>query len=176
MTTRAINPAAIAPAWSALQRALPIRIGAIHNEAEYDGVVSFMNSLLDVVGDNEDHELADLLDLVAQLVEDYEGTRHTLPDASPHQVLRLLMDQHSLKQTDLGGRNRWPVGCERHLERQARDQRTPGQGPCGAIRRVGRCFSLNGCCRARPSARSCPSRRMPVRPLETDSGPSPSMG
>jgi len=101
MTTLAINPAAIAPAWSAFQRALPIKIGAIHNEAEYDSVVSFMNSLLDVVGDNEEHELADLLDLVAQLVEDYEGTRHTPPDASPHQVLRFLMDHHGLKQTDL---------------------------------------------------------------------------
>lgn len=101
MTALAINPAAIAPAWSAFQRALPIKIGAIHNEAEYDRVVSFMNSLLDVVGDNEEHELADLLDLVAQLVEDYEGTRHTPPDAPPHEVLRFLMDQHSLKQTDL---------------------------------------------------------------------------
>lgn len=101
MTPLAINPAAIAPAWSAFQRALPIKIGAIHNEAEYDSVVSFMNSLLDVVGDNEEHELADLLDLVAQLVEDYEGTRYAPPDAPPHEVLRFLMDQHSLKQTDL---------------------------------------------------------------------------
>lgn len=101
MTALAINPAALAPAWSAFQRALPIKIGAIHNEAEYDSVVSFMNSLLDVVGDNEEHELADLLDLVAQLVEDYEGTRHTPPDAPPHEVLRFLMNQHSLKQTDL---------------------------------------------------------------------------
>ncbi|HSV50946.1 MAG TPA: helix-turn-helix domain-containing protein [Burkholderiaceae bacterium] len=101
MTSLAINPAAIAPAWSAFQRALPIKIGAIHNEAEYDSVVSFMNSLLDVVGDNEEHELADLLDLVAQLVEDYEGTHHTPPDAPPHEVLRFLMDHHGLKQTDL---------------------------------------------------------------------------
>ncbi|UUZ75986.1 helix-turn-helix domain-containing protein [Polaromonas sp. P1(28)-13] len=60
-----------------------------------------MNSLLDVVGDNEEHELADLLDLIAQLVEDYEVTRHTPPDAPPHEVLRFLMDQHSFKQTDL---------------------------------------------------------------------------
>jgi HTH-type transcriptional regulator/antitoxin HigA len=101
MTALAINPAALAPAWSAFQRALPIKIGAIHNEAEYDSVVSFMNSLLDVVGDNEEHELADLLDLVAQLVEDYEGTRHMPPHAPPHEVLRFLMDQHSLRQTDL---------------------------------------------------------------------------
>lgn len=101
MTALAINPAAIAPAWNAFQGALPIRIGTIHNEAEYERAVAFMNSLLDVVGDDEKHELADLLDLVGQLVEDYEGTRHAIPDAAPHEVLRFLLDQHALKQNDL---------------------------------------------------------------------------
>jgi len=96
-----INPAIIAPAWTAFQRALPVRIGTIPNASEYDRVVSFMNSLLDVVGDNEEHELAGLLDLVGQLVEDYENTRYTPQDAAPHEVLRFLMNQHSLKQTDL---------------------------------------------------------------------------
>ena len=101
MISLAINPASIAPAWRAFQSALPIKIGAIHNEAEYDEAVSFMNSLLDVVGDDEEHELADLLDLVGQLVENYEDTRHAIPEASPHEVLRFLLDQHELKQNDL---------------------------------------------------------------------------
>ena len=57
------------------------QIAAIQNEADYDRVVSFMNSLLDVVGDDEEHELADLLDLVGQLVEDYESTHHAIRDA-----------------------------------------------------------------------------------------------
>ena len=60
-----------------------------------------MNSLLDVVGDDESHELADLLDLVGGLVEDYESTHHVIPDAAPHEVLRFLLDQHGLKQSDL---------------------------------------------------------------------------
>jgi len=101
MTALAINPAAIAPAWNAFQGTLPIRIGTIHNEAGYERAVAFMNSLLDVVGDDEKHELADLLDLVGQLVQDYEGTRHAIPDAAPHEVLRFLLDQHALKQSDL---------------------------------------------------------------------------
>ncbi|UUZ68143.1 helix-turn-helix domain-containing protein [Polaromonas sp. P2-4] len=101
MTSLAINPATIAPAWKAFQGALPIKIGAIHNEAEYEGAVAFMNSLLDVVGDDEEHELADLLYLVGQLVEDYEDTRHAIPAAPPHEVLRFLLDQHDLKQNDL---------------------------------------------------------------------------
>lgn len=101
MTALVINTAAIAPAWSAFQGALPIRIGTIYNEAEYERAVAFMNSLLDVVGDNEKHELADLLDLVGQLVEDYEGTRLAIPEAAPHEVLRFLLDRHALTQNDL---------------------------------------------------------------------------
>ena len=101
MTSLAINPATIGPAWNAFQSALPIKIGSIHSEDEYEDNVAFMNSLLDVVGDDEEHELADLLDLVGQLVQDYEDTHHAIPDAAPHEVLRFLLDQHELNQSDL---------------------------------------------------------------------------
>lgn len=101
MTSLAINAATIAPAWSAFQNALPIKIGVIHNEDEYERAIAFMNSLLDVVGDDEEHNLADLLDLVGQLVQDYEATRHVIPVAAPSQVLRFLLDRHDLKQNDL---------------------------------------------------------------------------
>jgi HTH-type transcriptional regulator / antitoxin HigA len=101
MTILAFNPAAIAPAWTAFQGTLPIKIATIQNEAEYDRVVAFMNGLLDVVGDDEQHELADLLDLVGQLVEDYDNTHHAIQDTAPNEVLRFLLDQHKLKQGDL---------------------------------------------------------------------------
>lgn len=101
MTSLAINPDTIVPAWSAFQSALPIKIGVIRSEADYESAVAFMNSLLDVVGDDEEHDLADLLDLVGQLVEDYENSRHSIPVAAPCLVLRFLLDQHDLKQSDL---------------------------------------------------------------------------
>lgn len=101
MTPLAINPAAIAPAWSAFQRTIPVKLEPIQNTTEYNRVVLFMNSLLDVVGDDEQHELAGLLDLVGQLVEDFENTHHALPDAPAHEVLHLLMAQHGIKQADL---------------------------------------------------------------------------
>ena len=53
------------------------------------------------MGDDEKHDLADLLDLVGQLVEDYEATRHAIPVAAPYLILRFLMDRHDLKQNDL---------------------------------------------------------------------------
>lgn len=43
-------------------------------------------------------ELAELLTL---LIEDFESKRYELPRAEPLEVLRFLMDQHSLKQKDL---------------------------------------------------------------------------
>jgi HTH-type transcriptional regulator / antitoxin HigA len=95
------NSSTIAPAWNAFQSALPVKIRPIHNEQEYDRIVSFLNDLLDNVGDDEEHELADLLELVGQLVEDYDNHHHAIPDAAPHEVLRFLLDQHDLKQTDL---------------------------------------------------------------------------
>jgi HTH-type transcriptional regulator / antitoxin HigA len=91
----------IAPAWNAFQNALPVKIRPIHTAQEYKRVVSFMNDLLDVVGEDEEHELADLLELVGQLVEDYDNHHHAISDAAPRDVLRFLLDQHSLKQTDL---------------------------------------------------------------------------
>ncbi len=47
----------------------------IRNEDEYDRTVILMNSLLDVVGDQDDHPLTGLLDLVSKLVEDFD-TEH----------------------------------------------------------------------------------------------------
>ena len=101
MTAFAIDTSAIAPAWKAFQGSLPVKIGTITSEREFKRVVKFMNGLLDVVGDDEGHELAGLLDVVGQFVEAYESVHHLVPDAPAHQVLRFLMDQQGLKQTDL---------------------------------------------------------------------------
>ena len=55
MTAVAFNPKTLAPAWNAFQSALPVRLTAIHTQAEYDRAVEFMNQLLDVVGNDEEH-------------------------------------------------------------------------------------------------------------------------
>ena len=101
MTAAAFNPKTLVPAWNAFQKALPVRLAAIQSQAEYNSAVGFMNQLLDVVGDDEEHELADMLELLGQLIEVYEGAHLVLPDAEPSQVLRFLMEQHALKQADL---------------------------------------------------------------------------
>ncbi len=86
-------------AWQAFQRS--IGVAAIHTPKEYDRAVALANRLLDVIGEDESHPLAGLLDLVGDLVSAYEAREHPVPDAAPGEVLRLLMEQNSLTQTDL---------------------------------------------------------------------------
>lgn len=101
MNTPAIDTASIGPAWRALQNILPVRITPIRDDDQFQRVIHLMNALLDVVGDNEEHELADFLELIGRLVEDYENEHIDIPDAPTHEVLHFLMDQQGLEETDL---------------------------------------------------------------------------
>jgi HTH-type transcriptional regulator/antitoxin HigA len=69
----------LAPAWRAVERATPVPLRTIRSKSAYGAMIRFMNSLIDVVGDDEGHELASLLDFVGNLVRDYE-TRHVRLD------------------------------------------------------------------------------------------------
>jgi HTH-type transcriptional regulator/antitoxin HigA len=60
-----------------------------------------MNQLVDKVGDREDHPLSGLLDIVSVFTRDYEERNVAIPDADPAAVLRFLMEQHDLRQSDL---------------------------------------------------------------------------
>lgn len=101
MNTVTINTAVIGSAWKAFQDVLPVKVSTIRNDRQYEQVVSLMNNLLDAMGDNENHELVEFLDLLSQLVEDYENTFHVIPDAPSHEVLRFVMEQNNIKQADL---------------------------------------------------------------------------
>ncbi len=101
MTATAFNVADITPAWHSFRRALPIELGTIRSETQYRDVIGLMNNLVDAVGDNEKHELADFLDLLGQLIEDYENAHLAIPDAEPRAVLQFLMESHGLKQSDM---------------------------------------------------------------------------
>lgn len=103
MTTAglAFDPTKIAPAWRSLQEVLPVRVAPIRSDEQLEELIGLMNGLIDIVGDNEEHELADFLDLVGRLVEDYEQEHYPVADAEPRAVLRFLMERHGLRQHDL---------------------------------------------------------------------------
>lgn len=46
-----------------------------HTEAEYNQVVALLDKLIDEVGEDEDHPLASLMELLGTLIEKYE-TEH----------------------------------------------------------------------------------------------------
>lgn len=85
--------------WQAFDRVAHLR--PIRNDHEYERTVALMNSLLDIVGEQEDHALAGLLDLVSGLVEDYDAEHFAIEVADPREVLRYLIETRGLKQGDL---------------------------------------------------------------------------
>jgi HTH-type transcriptional regulator/antitoxin HigA len=86
--------------WNAFVAEVPVR--PIRSDGDYDKMVALMNQLLDVVGDDESHPLAPVLALIGDQVEGYDSDHFAIPRSEPREVLRYLMDQHGLKQSDLG--------------------------------------------------------------------------
>ncbi len=91
----------LTPAWRELEGLASVRLHAIKSGRHYHAMVNFMNKLIDKVGDRETHPLIGLLDIVTAFVHDYEERNVDIPDANPAAVLRFLMEQHDLRQTDL---------------------------------------------------------------------------
>lgn len=90
---------AIQTSWAAFDSMVHLR--PIHDQADYDQMVALMNALLDVVGEDEDHALAGLLELVGDVVSKYEREHFAIEPAAPRDSLRFLMDARGLTQEDL---------------------------------------------------------------------------
>jgi HTH-type transcriptional regulator/antitoxin HigA len=73
----------------------------VRNEREYNAAVKRMNELLDEIGTNEKHPLYSLLDTLATLVHAYEEENYPIPASTGAEVLRFLMAEHGLSQSDL---------------------------------------------------------------------------
>ncbi|MBI4740423.1 MAG: helix-turn-helix domain-containing protein [Betaproteobacteria bacterium] len=87
------------PAWEAFRNATDI--APIRDEAHYQQMTAMLEALLDEAGGNEEHPAMGLVDIVGDLIEDYEAEHHPLPDVTSIQTLKFLMEQHGLKQSDL---------------------------------------------------------------------------
>src|SRR5690242_8641046 len=73
----------------------------IRNEREYDAAVKRLNELLDEIGTDEKHPLYSLLDTLATLIHAYEEENYPIPTSSGADVLRFLMEEHGLTQSDV---------------------------------------------------------------------------
>jgi HTH-type transcriptional regulator/antitoxin HigA len=74
---------------------------AIRNAREYDRAVAQLNQLVDEVGDHPRDARYRFIDTLSLLVEAYDQEHYPMPDTSPEELLRFLMEQHGLSQSDL---------------------------------------------------------------------------
>jgi HTH-type transcriptional regulator/antitoxin HigA len=74
---------------------------AIRNEKEYDRAVIALEALVDEIGDHPGNQRYRFIDTLSVLIEAYDDEHHAVPDASGVEVLRYLMEQHRLSQSDL---------------------------------------------------------------------------
>ncbi len=68
---------------------------------DLDRLVDFSDYLIDRIGEDENHILLGLLDLVGTLIENYENETIPEPEGSPIDCLKYLMEEHGLKQKDM---------------------------------------------------------------------------
>jgi HTH-type transcriptional regulator/antitoxin HigA len=73
----------------------------LNNQADYAKAVAALNQLLDAGAADEAHPLAGLVNTVGMLIGAYEEAHNPPEKVAPVAVLRLLMDQHRLSQSDL---------------------------------------------------------------------------
>ena len=90
---------ALARHFRAISKHVPLR--PIRSVADYDSAVASLNGLLDAGAADEAHPLADLAATLGELIGDFDNVHYPGIDVAPSEMLRFLMDQHGLKQTDL---------------------------------------------------------------------------
>ena len=72
------------------------------NVDDYDKLSSLLDTLLDMVGENESHELIGLVDVISHMIAIYDEENYEQCDKTTGvDTLKFLMEQHHLKQTDL---------------------------------------------------------------------------
>ena len=71
-----IDGIALASAWQDFDHIAGLR--PIKTEADYDHIVALMNRVLDVMGEDEQHPLAGLLELLAEMVSSYDKIHYPL--------------------------------------------------------------------------------------------------
>ena len=94
-----LNAATVLNAWVGFRDA--IGVVTVRNANDYAKAQLTLEALLNEIGDDETHPLADVLDYLSDQVAAYEDAHSDIPQAPAREVLRHLMEQSGLKQQDL---------------------------------------------------------------------------
>jgi HTH-type transcriptional regulator/antitoxin HigA len=78
-----------------------VPLGTLRTKKDYARASTLLDAILDEIGENEKHPLAELADALSVFIEKYEMEHVRIPEAKPAAVLRFLMQQNGLRQSDL---------------------------------------------------------------------------
>lgn len=78
-----------------------VPLGTLRTRKDYARAVEMLDAILDEIGEDEKHPMAELVDALSVFIEKYETEHVRIPAAKPAAVLRFLMREHSLRQSDL---------------------------------------------------------------------------
>ena len=82
-----------------IRRRIPL--GPLRTEAEYHRAVAVLDDIIDEIGGDDSHPLADLAETLALAIEAYENHHMRIQDVTGSAILRTLVEEHGLTQSDL---------------------------------------------------------------------------
>jgi HTH-type transcriptional regulator/antitoxin HigA len=82
--------------WPSIQNIFSIP----HNEEDYNRLVQLLDGVIDEVGNDDSHPLASLMETLGSLIESYESRNIPEIEGDPIDTLKVLMEEHDLKQSD----------------------------------------------------------------------------
>lgn len=72
------------------------------NNRDYEKLAALLDRLLDVIGEDENHKLIGLADVISHMISMYDEQRnYKIKNVSGVKALKFLMAQHNLTQSDL---------------------------------------------------------------------------
>ena len=78
-----------------------VPLATLRTKKDYERAVAALDQIIDEVGEDEKHPLAELADALGVFIERYEAEHIRLPKATPVAVLKFLMREHKIRQSDL---------------------------------------------------------------------------
>ena len=87
----------IIKAWPSVSEYLSIP----RNESAYKKLIKLLDSLTDEIGNNEEHPASSLMETLGLLIAEYEKNHYPYKEKSGTDILKYLMNEHNVRQSDL---------------------------------------------------------------------------
>lgn len=78
-----------------------VPLSTLRTKKDYERAVDALDQIIDEIGEDEKHPLAELADALGVFIEKYEAEHVPVPQAKPTAVLKHLMREHDIRQSDL---------------------------------------------------------------------------